>query len=98
LYIHIFISAAHVNTLHPELREPDHSASLYIIQVSMGMTLIMQFFEDCQMNRENIVKEVLYKKARVLACVEEGKKPVDESLSNYLHAAVGLLKEVCDIF
>ncbi|CAK9232330.1 unnamed protein product [Sphagnum troendelagicum] len=54
---------------------------------------MMQFFEDCQMNRENIVKEVLYKKARVLACVEEGKKPVDESLSNYLHTAVGLLKE-----
>ncbi|CAM6033105.1 unnamed protein product [Sphagnum compactum] len=54
---------------------------------------MMQFFEDCQMNRENIVKEVLYKKARVLACVEEGKKPVDESLSKYLHTAVGLLKE-----
>ncbi|KAH9556576.1 hypothetical protein CY35_07G036800 [Sphagnum magellanicum] len=54
---------------------------------------MMQFFEDCQTNRENIVKEVLYKKARVLACVEEGKKPVDESLSKYLHAAVGLLKE-----
>ncbi|CAK9232332.1 unnamed protein product [Sphagnum troendelagicum] len=53
----------------------------------------MQFFEDCQTDRENIVKEVLYKKARVLACVEEGKKPIDESLSKYLCTAISLLKE-----
>ncbi len=64
----------------------------------MVMTLFMQFFEDCQTDRENIVKEVLYKKARVLACVEEGKKPIDESLSKYLRTAIGLLKEVFHTF
>lgn len=65
----------------------------------MAMTLFMQFFEDCQTDRESIVKEVLYKKARVLlACVEEGKKPIDESLSKYLRTAIGLLKEVLHTF
>lgn len=73
-------------------------ASLNIIQVWMAMTLFMQFFQDCQTDRENIVKEVLYKKARVLACVEEGKKPIDESLSKYLRTAIGLLKEVFHTF
>ncbi|KAG0611123.1 hypothetical protein M758_7G117400 [Ceratodon purpureus] len=62
---------------------------------------LLEFFQDCQREKQSVMREVLYSKAKVAACTKRAQLDVEMSsdaiLSRMLQRAEGVVKEVIEM-